>query len=305
MPAFIRPRQLGPQLWLLGGHHLCLYLIRGQDAAALFEVGMSCTTPLVLAQLSHLGLAPEEVAWVILSHPHSDHSAGARGLLEGLPRARLVLSPTARNLLSRDSTLARFSADDDFSSREVIKRERLNGPAAWPPLEPPPAERLLLLEAGEGLEVGGERVELRRGRGHVPGGLLAWLPGQGAFLASDSAGFRHPDRPGFPLYFVSYPEYLATLEGIAGHGPQVLGLGHQGALVGTEASHYLEATLAHLRAWHQKIIRHFTDGGDQRATSAWLFEHFYRDELSIYSPANIAYCCDLLVKRSLQAEGLI
>lgn len=305
MPSFIPPRQLGPNLWLLGEHHLCLYLIRDQSQAALFEVGMSGTTPLVLAQLAHLGLAPEEVAWVVLSHAHSDHSAGARGLLAGLPKARLVLTAKSRELLSRASTLGRFSADDEFSSTELIRRAGLDGPRAWPPLEPPPGRRLHLMEVGERLMVGGLRMELLPGKGHAPGGLLAWLPGQGAFLASDSAGFRHPDRPGFPLYFVSYPDYLRTLEGIAARQPSVLGLGHQGALAGEQATQYVEATLAHLRAWHQKIVQRFRRSGEQKQVSAWLFEAFYRDELTIYSPANIGYCCDLLVRRSLQAEGLI
>ncbi|MCF8042399.1 MAG: MBL fold metallo-hydrolase [Desulfarculaceae bacterium] len=305
MPPFIQPRQLGPNLWRLGEHHLCLYLIRDQGQAALYEVGMSGTTPLVLAQLAHLGLAPEDVAWVVLAHAHSDHSAGARGLLENLPRARLVLTAKSRELLSRSSTLGRFSADDDFTSAEVIRRAELEAPRTWPPLEPPPEERLLLMEAGERLTVGGQRVELLPGKGHAPGGLLAWLPGQRAFLASDSAGFRHPDRPGFPLYFVSYPDYMQTLQGIAARQPTVLGLGHQGALAGEQAARYLEATLAHLRAWHQKIGQRFRRSGDQKEVSAWLFEAFYRDELTIYSPANIAYCCGLLVQRSLQAEGLI
>ncbi|MBU1156976.1 MAG: MBL fold metallo-hydrolase [Proteobacteria bacterium] len=304
MPCFIPPQQLGPNLWLLGEHHLCLYLIRDRDQAAIYEVGMSGTTPLVLAQLDHLGLAPEDVSWVILSHAHSDHSAGARGLLEGLPQARLVLTAKSWELLGRASTLGRFSADDDFSSAEVIRRSGLDGPQAWPPLEPLPGDRLLLMEAGESLMVGGQRVELLPGAGHAPGGLLAWLPGQGAFFASDSAGFRHPDRPGFPLYFVSYPDYMEVLEGIAARHPSVLGLGHQEALAGEQAARYLEDTVAHLRAWHQKIAQRFKQSGDQKEVSAWLFEAFYRDELTIYSPANIAYCCGLLVQRSLQAEGL-
>ncbi|MCB2193681.1 MAG: MBL fold metallo-hydrolase [Deltaproteobacteria bacterium] len=305
MSSFIPPRQLAPNLWLLGEHHLCLYLVRDQGQTALFEVGMSCTTPLVLAQLAHLGLAPEEVDRVILSHAHSDHSAGARGLLEALPRARLVLSAKSRELLSRASTLGRFSADDDFSSAEVIQRSGLKSPSAWPSLEPLPDNRLELMEPGDSLMIGSLRMEFLPGKGHAPGGLLAWLPDMGAFFASDSAGFRHPDRPGFPLYFVSYPDYLEVMEDIAARQPTVLGLGHQEEVSGSQAAQYLRDTMEHLSAWHQKIAQRFKRLGDQKQVSAWLFEAFYHDELTIYSPANIGYCCNLLVMRSLQAEGLI
>lgn len=305
MPSLVPPQQLRPGLWLLGEHHLCLYLIRDQGRAALFEVGMSCTTPLVLAQLAHLGLAPEAVDWVILSHAHSDHSAGARGLLSGLPRARLALTAKSRELLSRASTLQRFSTDDAFSGNKIIGRAGLPGPRNWPRLEPLPQERLHLVTPGESLGVGSQQVELLPDTGHAPGGLLAWLPGWGVFLASDSAGFRHQDRPGFPLYFVSYPEYLRTLQGIAARRPAVLGLGHQGALEGAAAARYLADTQTHLEGWHQKIVARFRQSGDLQEVGAWLFVAFYRDELTIYGPANIAYCCDLLVRRSLQAAGIL
>lgn len=305
MAPLIPPRQLGPNLWRLGEHHLCLYLIRDQGQAALYEVGLSCTTPLVLAQLALLGLAPEDVAWVILSHAHSDHSAGAGGLLEGLPRARLVMTAKSRKLLARASTLARFSADDEFSGAEVVRRAGLEGARTWPGLAPPPRERLHLMEAGESLMVGGQKVELLPGKGHAPGGLLAWLPDQGALLASDSAGFRHPQGPGFPLYFVSYPDYMDTLEDIAARRPAVLGLGHQGALAASQAARYLEASRNHLADYHRQVGRRFGQGHGQKAIQDWLFETFYHHELTIYSPANIGYCCGLLVRRSLQAQGLI
>lgn len=305
MPPLVPPQQLRPGLWLLGSHHLCLYLIKDQGRAALFEVGMSCTTPLVLAQLAQLGLAPEAIDWVVLSHAHSDHSAGARGLLAGLPRARLVLTAKSRELLSRASTLQRFSADDAFSSSKIKQREGLPEPSAWSRLKPLPGERLHLVAPGACLPVGSQRVDLLPGRGHAPGGLLAWLPAWGVFLASDSAGFRHPDRPGFPLYFVSHPEYMRTLRDIAARRPAVLGLGHQGALLGAAADRYLADTQAHLEAWHQKIVARFRQSGDLQEVGAWLFVAFYRDELTVYGPANIAYCCDLLVRRSLQAEGIM
>jgi glyoxylase-like metal-dependent hydrolase (beta-lactamase superfamily II) len=282
-----------------------VYLIWDQGEAALFEVGMSVTTPLVLAQLESLGVAAGEVAWVMLSHAHSDHSAGANGLLAGLPRARLVLTATSRDLLLRPTTLERFSGDDAFSSSEVTRREGLAEQEAWPPLSPPPPERLHLAEPGQSLQVGGEAVEFMPSAGHAPGGLVAWLPGQGALLASDSAGFRQAGRCGFPLYFVSYPRYQANLAALAARRPQVLGLGHQGSLAGARARDYLEDTAAHLEDYHRRIARRFQKGHGPARISAWLFETFYRDELTIYGPGNISYCCDLLVKRSLRHAGLL
>ncbi|MCB2225541.1 MAG: MBL fold metallo-hydrolase [Desulfarculaceae bacterium] len=305
MANFIEPRQLADRLWHLGSHHLPVFLMGSGEERALYEVGIGVTAPLILAQLEALGVAREEVAWLILSHAHSDHSAGAGDLLAALPRARLVLTPIARDLLSRASTLGRFSQDNQFSSQAVARREGLADRAQWPPMTPPPGERLCLMEPGQSLALEGETVEFMGAAGHVPGGLTCWLHGAGAVLASDSAGFRHPGRHGFPLYFVSYGRYQDNLAALAAREPQVLGLGHQGALRGPQAREYLAGAAEHLAGFHQEVCTRFQGGQAPEQISAWAFEHFYRDELCIYTPSNIAYCCDLLVKRSLQHENLL
>ncbi|MCF8035091.1 MAG: MBL fold metallo-hydrolase [Desulfarculaceae bacterium] len=304
MANFIPPVQLAPRLWRIGSHHLSAYLIRGPERCALYEVGVAVTAPLILAQLEALGVAREEVAWIILSHAHSDHSAGAGDLLAALPQARLVLTPIARDLLSRASTLGRFSQDNEFSSREVARLEGLAGAEDWPPLVPPPAERLHLAQPGESLMVDGEKVEFLSGEGHVPGGLVCWLPGPGALLASDSAGFRHSERHGFPLYFVSYRRYQANLASIAAREPEVLGMGHQGSLSGPQARDYLAGLARHLAGFHREVCARFQRDQTPAQISAWCFDTFFRDELVVHGAANISYCCDLLVKRSLGHEKL-
>ncbi len=305
MAQLIPPQRLGDNLWFLGNYHLCVYLVRGQERSALFEVGFSLTAPLVLAQLDALKVPREEVAWVILSHAHGDHSAGANGLLAGLPQARLALTPEAGGQLKRANVLERFSGHDAFASPEVARREGLEARHDWPALTPPPEDRLRLVSAGQSLDLGGPALELLSAQGHVPGGLTAWLPDSGALLASDSAGFYQNGGCGFPLHFVSYGQYQDHLAELAALGPGVLGLGHQGALAGAEARAYLSDTAAHLRDYQQQACRRYEGGQSIERISAWLFDTFYRDELAINLPENIAYCCDILVKRSLQHEGLL
>lgn len=300
----LTPIRLGERLWRLGCHHMNLYLIRGEGGAALFEVGVSATVPLVLAQLDALGLPRAEVRWLILSHAHSDHSAGQAGLLAGLPRARLLLSSGSRQILSRSSTLARFSGDDSHMGREICRREGLAG-GEWPPLAPPPRGRSEVVSAGDILDLAGVRLELLGAGGHAPRGLAAWLPDDGALLASDAAGFFQGGGPGFPLYFVSYGDYLEGLARMASLKPAVLGLGHQAHFQGPEVGRYLGRTAEHLQGYHRQIGQRFRRGQRAPEISDWLFSIFYRDELSIYTPANIKYCCDLLVKRSWPAAGRI
>ena len=301
----VPPREIGPGLWHLGGHHLCVYLIRGQGRSLLFEVGVSVTPPLVLAQLAHLRVPPEEVSWVVLTHPHSDHSPGAPGLLAGLPRARLVLTSYARDLLGKRGLLARYSEYDAFCSNEVVLREGLSGGPDWPPMTPPPEERLEIMEAGQSLNVGGRRVEFLPATGHTPGGLLAWLPEDGVLLSSDSTGFLHPpDRCGFLLYFVSYGQYRDDLAALRHREPEVLGLGHQGALAGATARNYMAATAEHLDSYHRQIVQRRQKGQSLETIAQWLYDTFYIEEITIYHPDNILPACAWLTRRSLEHAGL-
>jgi len=70
-----------------------VYLIRQGDRLALIETGTAHTVPHVLAAIAELGLTPEHLDWIILTHIHLDHAAGAGALMEKCPNAKLVVHP--------------------------------------------------------------------------------------------------------------------------------------------------------------------------------------------------------------------
>ncbi len=79
-----------------------LYLRPRMDAAhiivhggrvAIVDTGVNSSVPLILATLDELGVLPEAVDYVFLTHVHLDHAGGAGALLRALPVARAVLHP--------------------------------------------------------------------------------------------------------------------------------------------------------------------------------------------------------------------
>jgi len=291
--------RLAENVWRLGTHHLAYFLIRGRERSLLFETGVSVCAPLVLEQMAGLGAAPEEVDLAVVSHAHSDHAAGQEALLRRLPRARLVMTETSRRHLAKARTLELFADEDAFTGRELALREPgLNGsePARTGRLLPEPLE---IHEAGESLDLGGTRVELLAAEGHVPGGLLAWLPEQGVMLSSDSTGFVGRGRPRFPLYFVSFDAYWRTMEKIQKLRPRVLAPAHQEFFTGPAAERYLDDLARDLRRVRRDIRRQ-AHGPDDEALARRLFETYYKDELTIYPAESIMECCQLLVRRSLE-----
>lgn len=299
--GLIMPLRLSDRVWRLGCYHVPVYLVRGDECSALFEVGITATVPLILAQLASLGVPLEEMRYLVLSHAHSDHATGQSGLMVALPSAHLVLSEGSRRFLSKPTTAGAFEVEDAFVSQEVGRRESLSEFGPSPDATPLLPDRLHVAAPGDHLQVGGAQVHLLAADGHAPGGLLGHLPEEGVVLASDSAGYcTAAAGPAYPMYFVSYRAYQDTLAWLLKLNPSVLGLGHQLCLQGQAIAEYLTRTTQLLADEREAIRRGYANGLDPENLAMELFARYYRDELTMFPPASALRGCRLLVHRSLE-----
>lgn len=69
------------------------YLVREGDAAAFIDTGTYHAIPSLLEVLAELGLAAENVRYVIPTHVHLDHAGGSGELMARCPNASLVVHP--------------------------------------------------------------------------------------------------------------------------------------------------------------------------------------------------------------------
>ena len=81
------------------------YLRISGDECAFIETATSHVRPRLLAALEQQGLRPEAVRYVVVTHAHLDHSAGASALLAACPRATLLAHPRAARHLIDPSKL--------------------------------------------------------------------------------------------------------------------------------------------------------------------------------------------------------
>jgi glyoxylase-like metal-dependent hydrolase (beta-lactamase superfamily II) len=295
------PLRLSERVFRLGTYHLPSFLIKGRLGCALFETGISATAPVVLAQLKRMRIASSRIKWLILSHAHSDHAAGQAGLRAGLERATLLLSAASARHLQKPATARAFAGEDAFTSAAVCRllgREAKTPALTTESLLPAPWQTI---EAGQSLNLGGARVEFLGAKGHVPGGLLAWLPAEKLLLASDSAGFCASGRISFPLYFTSYAAYLENIKALRGLRPQVLALGHQDWFAGPDVGRYFDRLVRYLKKEHAKTLSRAAAGETAQEQVRRLVERYYRDELTIYPRKVIAEACRYLVRRDLES----
>ncbi|GAB2887048.1 MBL fold metallo-hydrolase [Uliginosibacterium flavum] len=154
---------LGSGIWAIDSGYLrprmdAIHLIVQDGRAALVESGTTHSLPRVLAALAEIGIAPECVDWLLLTHVHLDHAGGAGALLQVLPNAKLVVHPRgARHMIEPSKlwagTLAVYG--------EAFARE------AYGELVPAPTGRVVEATDGLVIDLAGRRIEVLDAPGHA------------------------------------------------------------------------------------------------------------------------------------------
>jgi glyoxylase-like metal-dependent hydrolase (beta-lactamase superfamily II) len=134
------------------------HLVVDGDRAAFVDTGAAPAAPRLLGALDELGIAREQVDYVILTHVHLDHAGGAGQLIAALPNAMAVLHPRgAPHLIDP----ARLIAGSIAVYGEAKYRE------LYGELLPIPAERVLVTEDRQRIRLGGRTFEFIDAPGHA------------------------------------------------------------------------------------------------------------------------------------------
>lgn len=284
------PRPLAEGLWVVGNYYFDLYVVEGEQASALIEVGVSAVVDDAMRQLDSLRVSP---SFIVATHPHADHVTGLPGLREKYSQALVVAGEGAADFLTHPKAIDALIAEDrhmtEFLAAAGIKAGR-------PPLtEPPTLQDCLIARDGDEIDLGGRTLRFVEVRGHSPGAVAVYVPEIRALMLSDSLGFRYPGRGVFPLFFTGYDDYMETLDRLEGLDPLIVGPGHQGPLSGdgvAEAFRESRTLAGELKA------RVIDDPRDADEIAKDLFSDYYRDELTMYTRENILNCAELVVKRA-------
>jgi glyoxylase-like metal-dependent hydrolase (beta-lactamase superfamily II) len=70
-----------------------VHIVVQRGRAAVIDTGTNNSVPLIMATIDELGVLPEAVDYVFLTHVHLDHAGGAGLLMRALPNAKAVLHP--------------------------------------------------------------------------------------------------------------------------------------------------------------------------------------------------------------------
>ena len=193
-----------------------IYLIEGEQLV-LIDSGLPWNVGTVMRYISSIGRRPEELALVLMTHSHPDHSTGAHGISKRTGAEIVAHAADTSAHAGRESSLSYMRV---FTSL----------PVPVPFLRRTPVARLV--EDGEVLQVlGGIRVI--HSPGHTPGSVCYLLEGRSLLFSGDTAfsDGRRISRS-LPFFGSHTGDYRRSLDRLAqlefdtmcgGHGEPLVG----------------------------------------------------------------------------------
>jgi glyoxylase-like metal-dependent hydrolase (beta-lactamase superfamily II) len=261
-PLVAEPAAIVPRIFLLGKTSPgAAYAVDTSDGIVLIDSGLDASAAGVVGQVSALGLDPERIKAVLLTHVHADHCLGA---------ARLRERFGAKLYAGRGDceTLRAGAPRDAFFSIYEMPRHA-----------PHPTPVDVELAGGEVIEMGDARFEVFAAPGHTPGSVCYLLERRGlrALFTGDVIQALNPATRNVlgtyaaylpPRYRGNAADYLATLRMLRARPiPHLVLPGHpsmdsepQNPEIGVERWHkLLDLGIAEME---QLVGRYEADGAD-------------------------------------------
>lgn len=259
-------------LELLGiENYIASYFLKGKQAA-LVETGPASTVHNLLAALKEIGVKPEEVAYVAVSHIHLDHAGGAGALLKRLPNAKLVVHRRGAPHVANPEKLW------------TQARQVLGGIAeTYGKPEPVPEERIVTATDDVTFDLGGVELRAVETLGHASHHLSYYKPSSEGIFLGDAGGIYLnsldtivPTAP--PPFRLDMA--LASLDKMINLKPKSLYYSHFGKA--GNAVEKLEAYSKQLRLW-ATIAKRGIEHGESLET---ISDRIFREDAALKKAAS-------------------
>jgi len=289
------PEQLTDYVTVFGNDHFRHYLV-GEYQDILIECGVSASANYFAKQLSDSDRsAPDKL---LVMHAHFDHVCGIPELKRHFPDAEVLASPAAAKVLDNPKVVAGF-----FDQDRQIARYTGNNLSETDSDGSPHSNRIavdLTVSGGDRISLkGGGDLELIAAPGHSPCGLAAWFERDRVLFVSDALGFQISDNAIFPVFFHNFRAYMETIEKLAKYPADVLAFPHERIWQGKDVKAVFSRALSAAQNVREEVVAEVGRGRKLSDLKQMLFDRFYRKNLQIYTPENIWFCVDLLVRRSI------
>jgi len=173
-----------------------IHLIVDHGRAAFIDNGSNASLPRAKRALAELGLTPDAVDYVIVTHIHLDHAGGSGAYMQAFPNAKFVVHPRgARHMIDPTKLMA--------ATEEVYGRETAR--SLYGKLIPVAAERVIETHDGMVLRLGQRELAFYDSPGHAKHHVFIHDRSANGIFTGDTFGisYRECDVNGQPLLMPS------------------------------------------------------------------------------------------------------
>ena len=213
-----------------------IHLVVDDGRVAVVDTASNTALPPTLAALKALGLGPESVDYVVLTHVHLDHAGGAGAMMAAFPNARLVVHPRGSRHMADPGKL--YAAVETVYGVEEARQ-------LYGTLVPVPADRIIAAADRQRLPLGGRTLEVVHTPGHAKHHLCLFDPVSRGAFTGDVLGLSYREldaADGTPFLFPTTSpsqfdpaEMRTSVAAVLALDPEALYLTHYSRVVPTPA----------------------------------------------------------------------
>jgi glyoxylase-like metal-dependent hydrolase (beta-lactamase superfamily II) len=204
--------------------------------------------PEIPDQVAQLGIDPQQITKLVILHAHFDHCGAVPYLRSQWPWMSVLGSRRAKELLATPKVIESIQSMNEA----LLQRVGLEGQAEELGLGFPGVEVDQVVEEGDAITLGDDRLEVLEVPGHSTCSIALYDPGQKALFASDATGIPMGDDV-FTAANADFDRYEESLDRMRHLEVEVHVAEHFGARVGEEARRFLEQSAASARRMREAL----------------------------------------------------
>jgi glyoxylase-like metal-dependent hydrolase (beta-lactamase superfamily II) len=292
------PIKLSDHLYQLGTKRFPVYLSLG-ERGMIIEGGTCGTADLIAEQINMLGVDPDRIDYLALTHTHADHIGAVPRLRERWPHLRILAGPVAAAALAAESHIKEFRPADRMIGKILLNEGLIQ---EMPPEAPEHGFRVdVILEEGACIDLGqGVVWQVLLTPGHSACHVSYFEQKEGVLAMGDMAGYLDPDLDIiWPNYFYSLEDYCLSIQKAAILPAKTAILSHNGA-VDLSQRPYLKQALDAAMDYHFRLLGRLASGESREEVcleqAQWVYSF-----APIASPKAIEFLCGLLCRSSRKA----
>ena len=253
-----------PNFYQLGTPYFPAYLSLG-DVGMIIEGGTGATFAIIIDQLKELGIEPERIKYLFLTHTHADHIGAVPRLRRIWPHLKVVASPVGEKLLTRlvvkEEALKEFLEVD----HSIIKIRLSKGDidSVPPELDSYTFGVDMVVKQGDWLDLGsGVSWTVYDTPGHSLCHISLHNEREGTLIIGDATGLYAPEKDIFwPNYFSSLEAYCDSIRKLASLPARRGALCHNCVIEGG-VKHYFQKALSTTESYHREMMARLDRGED-------------------------------------------